>query len=181
MSAEEEVLRCLIAACSPADMSNAAFLFWAYASLTVWTFILAAIYYAVLWQDLPTAIALAGGAVVAAGGYLLKALIGHQREYPACGVGHAMPSMHALIASYFSAYYCLCFWRYSRDGWLQLAYRVTGVITYGTLICVSRIQLRAGDALEVVVGAILGIASALMLLHVLMHLMQAAIPGTKQD
>lgn len=176
-----EVMNCLVAACSPQDMPEVVFLAWAYLSLTLRMFIVAAVFYAILWQDLPTVVALMGAALAAGFGYSLKALIRHERTFPACGVGHAMPSLHSLIVAYFAAYYVLCFWRFSRWGVCQLLYRITAVSGYAFLVCVSRVQLGAGDPMEVIVGAILGTTSALMLLHVLMHVLKTAIPGTKED
>jgi membrane-associated phospholipid phosphatase len=162
-------------------MTQPVFLFWAYMSLTVRTFLLAGLFYAVLWQDLSTSVALAGGGMVAAFGYALKALIGHERQFEACGIGHAMPSMHALITVYFASYYGLCFWRYSKWTWPVLVYRIAAVATYATLVCASRVQLGAGDVLEVLVGAIFGFNFALMLLHALTHVSRRAIPGVKED
>jgi membrane-associated phospholipid phosphatase len=179
--ADDEVLNCLVAACSPQDMPANAFLVWAYISLSVRMLLIAAALYAALWQDLPTAIALGGSLLVAGFGYSLKALIGHERQFPDCGYGHAMPSMHALVAVYFATYYSLCFWRYSRWGWVQLVYRIVAVSGYAFLVCVSRVQLRAGDALEVAVGAILGSASALLILHVLMHALKTGLPGGMKE
>lgn len=177
-----EVLNCLVSACAPEAMPPNWFLFWAYVSLSVRMLIGGAIFYAILWQDIPTVVSLSGGAIVVGTGYSLKAVIGHERQFPDCGLGHAMPSMHALLAGYFATYYAICFWRYSDWGWARLIYRMTVVGAYATLVCVSRVQLRAGDAMEVFVGVLLGSASAMAMLHFLMYALQTALPGNiKQD
>ena len=178
---ESEVMRCLVQACSPESMSVPLFLTWSYISLSVRFFTVSAIGYAALWQDVPTAVALFGGLLVTGFCHLLKGIIAHERQYPACGWGHAMPSFHAMYTSYFSVYYSLCFYRYSQWSYSQLAYRIVATLSYAALVCASRVQLGAGDTLEVMVGAILGLTVALILLHLQTLFSKYSIPGGKED
>lgn len=175
----EEVLRCLVSACSPGSMGDATFQFWAYLSLSVPVFTAAAVAYVALWQDIPTAIALVGGGLVTTVCYTLKAVVGHERLYPGCGRGHAMPSWHAMYSVYFCAYYALSFWRYRDWNYAQLLYRVVSTVTYASLVCASRIQLGAGDSVEVAVGVTLGFTFALMQLHGLTHI--SAVTHTRGE
>ena len=179
---KQEVIRCVVSACSPEDMSVPVFLLWASVSMSLWMFMVCGVCYAIVWNHLPSQITALGGIVGLLLCQLLKLAIGHEREFPACGVGDAMPSQHAMLAFYFCAYYSWVFYKYDKvspSAWVVI--RIAIAIAYAATVTVSRVQLQAGDSLEAMVGAVLGIAYAMAYTHTLSLVWSGALPNFKKD
>lgn len=166
-----------MSACSPEGMPSAEFTVWAWVSLSLWIFMAVGACYALLMNHLPSQVVLLGALLTTVVCQLLKLIIGHSREYPACGVGDAMPSQHAMVSFFMCAYYSWVFYRYdtvSPRRWV-IGRIVVGIL-YALLVSASRVRLRAGDAIEVTVGIVLGMTLAMVYVHTLTLMWSGALP-----
>lgn len=172
----EEVMRCIVAACSPKTMGELQFLFWSYMSLSLRVFIGGAVFYAIFWGDFATFISLAGTAMVTLLGLMSKLAIRHPRLYPACGVSYGIPSIHAMVVWFLCVYYVMTFTHYSGWGEWTLNSRCLAIIAYGAIVSASRIALRAADELEVFAGALAGSVLGILYLKMCSWFSMAAVP-----
>ena len=175
-----EVMRCVISACSPKDMPEITFLIWSYISISLRTFLVASVCYAIFWKDIPTFISLVGALVVALIGFLLKLIINHERMYPACGIGKGLPSIHTLLVWFLGVYYAISFAEFSEWPQFTLIVRTLFVFIYVMAVTVSRVKLRAADPLEAMVGALLGVLLGYAFFHLCSRISRSFIPAPEK-
>ena len=146
--------------CLAADNFYASSYFHALVAFTVPAFFIVGVLYSFFWAEINTLYLLGAVAAEFLACHLLKAIMRIPRPLLGCGLGHAMPSAYAAVATFVAFYFVHLLWTRAKDlNWdPPLLYaRAIALTLYWILLCAARVKLNYNTPEDVVAGVLVGI------------------------